>query len=162
VGQYQGRVNAAPLREQQLAALSRDYDLTKQEYASLLNRQLQSQLAGNLEERGEGVQFRLIDPPTLPAVPNSPPRRKIGLGGLAGGLALGFGLAFLLHILDGSLHTEKSTKQRFALPIVLGIPVMRTEAEERRRTWVRRFEWLTGCVITLVVLAAEVYVLRRG
>lgn len=162
VGQYQGRANAAPLREQQLAALLRDYDLTKQEYASLLNRQLQSQLAGNLEESGEGVQFRLIDPPTLPAVPNSPPRRKIGLGGLAGGFALGLGLAFLLHILDGSLHSEKATKQRFALPIVLGIPVMRTEAEERRRTWVRRFEWVTGCVMTLAVLAAEVYVLRKG
>lgn len=162
VGQYQGRVNAAPVREQQLAALLRDYDLTKQEYASLLNRQLQSQLAGNLEERGEGVQFRLIEPPSLPAAPNSPPRRKIGLGGLAGGVALGLGLAFLLHILDGSLHTEKSTKQRFALPIVLGIPVMRTEAEERRRTWARRFEWVTGCAMTLAVFAAEVYVLRKG
>jgi polysaccharide chain length determinant protein (PEP-CTERM system associated) len=162
VGQYQGRLNMAPLREQQLSGLLRDYDLSKQEYTALLNRQLQAELAGNLEERGEGVQFRLVDPPTLPLGPNSPPRIPICLGGAAAGVLLGLGLAFLLHFLDGSLKSEKSAKQRFALPIVLGIPPMRTVAEERRLIWRRRFEWVTACAMTLAVVVAEVYVLRQS
>jgi hypothetical protein len=152
----------APLREQQLSGLLRDYDLSKQEYTALLNKQLQAELAGNLEEGGGGVQFRLVDPPTLPAGPNSPKRIPICLGGAAAGVALGLGLAFLLHFLDGSLKSEKSAKQRFALPIVLGIPPMRTAAEERQLIWRRRFEWLTGCAMTLAVIVAEVYVLRRS
>jgi polysaccharide chain length determinant protein (PEP-CTERM system associated) len=162
VGQYQGRLDVAPLREQQLSGLLRDYDLSKQEYTALLNKQLQAELAGNLEEGGGGVQFRLVDPPTLPAGPNSPKRIPICLGGAAAGVALGLGLAFLLHFLDGSLKSEKSAKQRFALPIVLGIPPMRTAAEERQLIWRRRFEWLTGCAMTLAVIVAEVYVLRRS
>jgi polysaccharide chain length determinant protein (PEP-CTERM system associated) len=162
VGQYQGRLNLAPLREQQLSGLMRDYDLSKQEYTTLLNRQLQAELASNMEERGEGVQFRLVDPPTLPLSPNSPPRIPICLGGAAGGVLLGLGLAFLMHFLDSSLKSEKSAKQRFALPIVLGIPPMHTVAEERHLIWRRRFEWVTGCAMALAVIVAEVYVLRQS
>ena len=160
VGQYQGRLNLAPLREQQLSGLMRDYDLSKQEYTALLNRQLQAELASNLEERGEGVQFRLVDPPTFPLGPNSPPRIPICLGGAAGGVLLGLGLAFLLHFLDSSLKSEKSAKKRFPLPIVLGIPPIQTAAEERHLILRGRFEWLTGCAMTLAVLVAEVYVLH--
>lgn len=161
IGQYEGRLNLAPLREQQLSGLLRDYDLSKQEYTALLNRQLQAELASNLEERGEGVQFRLVDPPTLPLTPAGPQRIPICLGGAAGGVLLGLGVAFLLHFLSGSLRSEKAAKLLFPLPIVLGIPPMRTEAEERRLRWGKRVEWLAGCAMTLAVIAAEVYVLHR-
>lgn len=162
VGQFQTRLNSAPLREQQLAALMRDYDLFKQEYTSLLNKQLQSAHASNLEERGGGVQFRLVDPPTLPLAPSSPPRIPICLGGAAGGLLVGLGLAFVSHLFDGTLGSEKSVKRRFALPIVVGVPTMLTPAEDRQKMWRRRVEWLVASAMTLAVVGAEVFVLRQG
>ncbi len=63
---YQSRLNETPIREQQLADLTRDYDQSKANYDSLLKKQMQSQLATNLEKRQQGEQFRIIDPPSLP------------------------------------------------------------------------------------------------
>jgi uncharacterized protein involved in exopolysaccharide biosynthesis len=86
---YQGRLNTTPIREQQLSDLTRDYDQSKSRYDSLLNKQMQSQTATNLERRQQGQQFRIIDPPRLPANAYSPNRLNLSLMGLAGGLLLG-------------------------------------------------------------------------
>ena len=67
IATYQDRMNLTPVREQQLAGILRDYDTYNKDYTDLQNKQLQSQLAVSLEERQEGQQFRLVDPPTLPA-----------------------------------------------------------------------------------------------
>src|SRR5579872_397544 len=60
IERYEARLNLTPVREQQLTAMLRDYDSLKQNYTDLLNKELQSQLASNLEKRQEGQQFRLV------------------------------------------------------------------------------------------------------
>ncbi len=162
LAQYQSRLNMTPVREQQLAGLERDYDLMKKEYADLMSKEVQSQLATTLEKRQEGLRFRLVDPPSLPMVPSSPKRVKGSLGGLAGGLALGIALAFVLEMKAVVFHTEKELKTRFPLPLVLGIPMLRTPAEKRSRSRRFAFEWLAGSALTLTMLLAEFYVYRHG
>ena len=112
MAQYQSRLNLTPVREQQLTGILRDYDLQKKDYEDLVNKELQSQLATNLEKIQGGRRFRLIDPPSLPEVPTSPKRTKINLGGLAGGIALGLALAILMEIRDQSFHNESDIKAR--------------------------------------------------
>jgi capsular polysaccharide biosynthesis protein len=129
----------------------------KQDYADLLSKKMQSELAGNLEKRQEGQQFRLVDRPSLPTVPSSPNRVKISLGGAAGGVCLGLALAFLIDIRDRSFHSEEDLTQRFALPLVLGVPLMLTASEERARTWKRAFEWMVGSGLALTLFAVEFY-----
>ena len=160
--QYQARLNLTPVREQQLAEILRDYDLFRQDYTDLLNKKLKSQLTTNLEENQEGQQFRLVDPPTLPSAPSGPPRLKICLGGMAGGILFGIALGFLIDLRDGSFHDEKMFGQTFALPVVLAMPLVLTPAERRARVWRRGFEWMAGCVMTLAMFAAEFYVFRHG
>ena len=89
IERYQARLNQTPVREQQLTAMLRDYDMLKKNYADLLNKEMDSQLSTNLEKRQEGQQFRLIDPANLPEVPSSPKRVKISLIGIAAGLGAG-------------------------------------------------------------------------
>jgi hypothetical protein len=110
-----------------------------------------------LEKRQEGQQFRLVDRPSLPSVPSSPNRVKISLGGAAAGIALGLVLAFLMHLRDSSFHSEEDLGQRFALPLVVGVPLLLTAAEERSRTWKRALEWAAGAGLAFVVFAAELY-----
>jgi capsular polysaccharide biosynthesis protein len=162
LAQYQNRLNLTPVREQQLTGLLRDYDLQKQNYADLVNKELQSQLATNLEKDQGGRQFRLVDPPSLPVVPSSPKRLKINLGGAAGGVFLGLALAFLKAMRDRSFHTEKQVSQRFGLPLVVGVPMLLTPSEKRSRTWRASFEWLAGSVLVFAVCAVEFYSYRRG
>lgn len=160
--QYQTRLNLTPVREQQLSEILRDYDLFRQDYTNLLNKKLQSQMTTNLEENQEGQQFRLADPPTVPQRPSSPKRLRIALGGMGAGLALGLALAFLISTRDSSFYTEKAIARAFALPLVLGVPLVPTRAETRLRGWRIAFEWMAGCAMTLVMFAAEFYVYRKG
>ena len=162
ISTYQNRVNLTPLREQQLAEILRDYDLYKKDYTDLLGKQLQSQQTVNLEERQEGQQFRLVDPPTLPVFPSSPKRLKICLGGVGAGIALGLALAFLTEMKRPTFHVEKEISRNFSLPLVIAVPLLLTPAEERSRTWTRALEGLAGSMMVLVVLAAEFYVYRNG
>ena len=57
VDEYQRRVNATPVREQQLASILRNYEQLKQDYADLLAKESQSQMAADLEKRQEGSSF---------------------------------------------------------------------------------------------------------
>jgi polysaccharide chain length determinant protein (PEP-CTERM system associated) len=158
---YQNRLNLTPVREQQLTGILRDYELQKLAYADLLNKEQQSQLATNLGRDQRGQQFRLVDPPSLPVIPSSPKRLIINLGGVAGGLILGLVLAFLRDLADRSFYGEKQLSQRFSMPLVVGVPLLRTPGETRTRTWKAAFEWSAGCVLALALCAAEYYTYRH-
>jgi len=161
LAQYQSRLNLTPVREQQLTGILRDYDLQKLDYTDLVSKALQSELATNLEKNQGGQQFRLVDPPSLPAVPSSPNRLKISLGGAAGGVFLGLALAFLLDLKDSSFHNEKELSRHFGAPIVVSVPLLFTPAEGRRRTWQGAVQWMAGSVLLLAVCVAEYYVYRQ-
>jgi polysaccharide biosynthesis transport protein len=165
IQQYQMRLNQTPVREQELTAILRNYELLKQDYADKLNKKMESQMAGNLEKRQEGQQFRLIDRPSLPTVPSSPNRMKISLGGAAGGIGLGLALALLMGMTDRSFHSEQELSNRLAFQFVVGVPLIRTAWEERSRTRKRALEWVAGSVLSLAVLVAqfyEFYLYRHG
>ena len=162
ISDYQNRLNSTPVREQELAEVNRNYDLLKLNYADLLNKEQQSQLATSLEKQQEGQQFRMVDPPSLPTLPSSPKRMKIAAGGAAAGLALGLALAFLLDLTDRSFHTEKDLTKSFALPLVMCVPLIRTPREERGLAVRRVCEWAVACGLVMAVFAAEFYVYRIG
>lgn len=155
--QYQYRINQSPVREQEITAMLRNYELMKQEYSDLLGKKLQSELAGDLEKRQEGQQFRLVDPASLPSLPATPNRVKISLGGVAAGLGLGLAVAFLMEMRDRSFHSEEDLSQRFALPLVIGVPLLLTPVEQRTQVIKRNFEWVLGSGLALAVAAAEIY-----
>ena len=159
---YQQRLNATPVREQQLASMLRDYDLLKASYGDLLKKQQESGLAVSLEKRQEGQQFRVVDPPSLPTLPSSPKRLKLSLGGAAGGLALGFALALFVESTGRSYHSEKQLRSHVKAQLVVAMPLVLTRSEQRRRKWRGAFEWLAGSALLIIVLAAEFYVYRRG
>lgn len=159
---YQHRLNLTPVREQQLTDMLRDYDLAKKNFDDLYAKKTQSALATDLQKDQQGQQFRLIEPPNLPSKPFTPNRLKIALGGLAGGIALGVGLAFLMETKDSSLHSEKDLRARFALHLIVGIPRASSQREQRIRTVRAVLQWCAGTVLLLAVLAAEYYVYIRG
>jgi len=162
IGQYEGRINETPVREQQEAGILRDTEVLRAQYADLQKKEQESQLATNLEKQQGGQQFRLIDQASLPTVPSSPKRVKIALGGLAGGLALGLALAILMEMRDTSFYTEKNLTKQLAPPFVLGIPLLPTRREERRRKFRSVFQWGTALAMLLVVAAAEFYVIQSS
>lgn len=162
IRRYERRLNLTPMREQQLADVVRDYNLSKQNYGELLKKKLESELATNMERRQQGEQFRILDPPSLPAKPSRPNRLRINLVGGVLGFGLAVGLAFLVEVRDRSLYSEEDLGRLVPRPLVLGVPELFTPAEERRRSWKRWVEWIGGSVLVLAVVAGELFIYWRG
>jgi polysaccharide chain length determinant protein (PEP-CTERM system associated) len=162
VAEYQHRLNLTPVREQQLTGILRDYDLAKKNYDDLYAKKTQSALATELQKNKQGEQFRLIEPPNLPGKPFAPNRLEIALGGLAAGIVLGLGLAFLAENRDTSFHSEKQLRERFDLPVSMAIPRFSSTQDLRLSSLKSRLQWCGGAFMLLTVLLVEYYVYRQG
>lgn len=119
---YQDRVQSSPAVEQQYKELTRDYQTALEFYNDLLKKRDQSAMATDLERQQEGEQFKILDPANLPDQPSFPNRPAFAFGGLAGGLVLGIGIAFLLESRDTSFRTERDVEFALRLPVLAMVP----------------------------------------
>lgn len=129
---YQQRVENAFVREQQLLGLTRDYDVTKHKYQSLLDKKLEAQLSQSLEQRQKAERFRILDPASLPQTPARPNRQLLNLGGAALSIGLACFLPILMWQLDTSFHVADDFAPA-ALPVLAVIPQALTPDVKRRR-----------------------------
>ena len=81
-------------------------------------------MAADLERHQEGENFSILDPANLPDKPSFPNRPMFALGGLAGGLALGIGIAFFLESRDSSFRTERDVENALRLPVLAMVPAV--------------------------------------
>jgi len=130
---YQRRVEDTPKREQELALLTRDYDLLKANYQSLLDKKIQAQMAENLERKQQGEQFKILDPARIPEKPVKPDRNKVLLIGAVIGLISGFGLAWFRESLDRSFHTVSEVENYLGISVIATIPNLREERKNHRK-----------------------------
>jgi succinoglycan biosynthesis transport protein ExoP len=159
---YQARLNLIPGTEQQLLEISRGYEESKTNYNSLLQKQMQSQLATSLERRQQGEQFRTIDPPSLPIKPSAPNHLMISVGGLLLGIVVGIGLAALLELTDARVQQEKDLKELIPVRVLVGIPHLSTPGEQGRAARLRWMERGTVAAMFILILAGNIYVLLKG
>ena len=94
IAAQQARMDSLPVREQELTALSRDYEIAKANYKSLLDKRLSADMATDLERRQQGERFTMIDPAQPPAKPFSPDR----LAWVGAGCALSLLLAVVVGV----------------------------------------------------------------
>jgi polysaccharide chain length determinant protein (PEP-CTERM system associated) len=124
----EGRVQASPMVEQQLKELTRNYQSALDFYNDLLKKQQNSAMATDLAHQQEGEQFRVLDPPSLPTKPSFPKISYFAAGGLGGGMVLSLAILYLFMATDNTLHTEKEVEMYLKLPVLAGLPVMKSLA----------------------------------
>ena len=148
VGQYQARLNMAPVMEQQFADITRDYEQSKTNYDSLLAKKNESQMATNLEKTQQGEHFRMLDPPNLPTKPYKPNRLMLCAVGLLVGTVLGGGASFGHEKLSGKLFSEHEIKKLVPYNVIVEIPAIETQQEQAAH---RRESWLVGLAAVWMV-----------
>lgn len=125
IGLYQARVESAPMVEQQMLALQREYDLQKKQYEDLVARRDAARMTESLERRQAGEQFRVFAPAPWPGAPFKPDRLRILLGALLAGVFLG-GLGVVgREFLDRSVHDSATLAREYELPVLGEIPRIR-------------------------------------
>jgi len=149
IGEYQGRLNMTPMREQQMAGLTRDYEQSKKTYEELLAKRDQSGMATELEKQQQGEQFHVLDPPNLPQKPFSPNRLKLNLIGLVAGLMLGMAALAGTEILDDRIHSKEELATIVSAPVLSEIPRLTTAAEEGQQV---HAEWMQRGVLSVMAL----------
>jgi polysaccharide chain length determinant protein (PEP-CTERM system associated) len=159
---FESRLNLTPLREQELAEVTRNYDNSRQNYQSLLQKKLQSELATNLEKRQQGEQFHIIDPANLPLKPAKPNRLEIVIIGWALGLGVGLGLTALLEMKDETIHNERNLLESVSVPVLVHVPVIRTRRERIRTRLFRVCEVMATVLLLAVSVGIGIYTYLRG
>ncbi len=124
---YEKRIEDTPKLEQELALLTRDYDLLKTNYQSLMDKKIQAQMAGNLERKQQGEQFKILDPARVPQKPVKPDRDKTLLIGSIVGLVAGLGLAWFRESLDQSFHAVSDLEDYLGIPVIATLPNLKQE-----------------------------------
>lgn len=162
IADYQGRLNQAPVREQELAELTRGYDQSKANYDSLLAKKNNSELATHLEFDQKSEHFQILDPPTLPLKPYSPNRLRLCGIGLAVGIALGLVCAAAFELLDDRLYGEQAIKGLLPVVILSEIPNIATPEEIRASHWKNRLQWSAVCLVAIVIGAGSALTFFRG
>jgi polysaccharide chain length determinant protein (PEP-CTERM system associated) len=126
ITRYERRVERTPANEQRLTNIKRDYDISLQNYKSLLEKKLNARLAENLEKKQKGERFRIIDSANLPESPYSPNKLKITLLGAMAGGGLGVALVLLLEYINPAFRKPEDFYEVLPYPVLVSIPVLST------------------------------------
>jgi polysaccharide biosynthesis transport protein len=122
VKEYENRVEVTFANEQQLLDLSRDYEMSRQNYQALLQKRLNARISENLEKRQKAEQFRIVDPAKVPEKPYKPDRLKIVIWGSLLSLGAGAGLVFLREFLKPCYRRPEDFQDTVQLPVLATIP----------------------------------------
>ena len=159
---YQGRLNQEPVREQQLADLTRGYEQSKANYDDLLKKKNESAMATSMELLQQGERFHVIDAPSLPLKPDFPNRMKFCAIGLGIGLALGVVVAGAFEFIDERIYDEKELQKLLPVPVISEIPALVEPADlrmESRRLWLG---WVTAAFVSATILLGSALSYLRG
>jgi len=162
IANYQGRLNEAPLREQEFIDITRGYEQSKANYDSLLQKKDSSEMATNLELSQQGEHFRILDPPSLPQKPYSPNRLKMCGIGLALGLVLGGAMAAGAEFLDDRIYSEEVLTELVAVKIISEIPTIMTIEEAKQQKGSVAALWVTAALIFLSIAIGSAVTFLHG
>ncbi|PYR55622.1 MAG: hypothetical protein DMF85_19105 [Acidobacteria bacterium] len=122
IGQYQTRVDAAPMVEQELVALEREYAMEKTRYTDLNSSFQKAKGAEDVARKQAGERFSVLYPASLPDKPIEPQPLKIMALALVAGLLLGAAGAVGREFLDRSVYDVRALQSEFDVPVLGEIP----------------------------------------
>jgi polysaccharide biosynthesis transport protein len=157
VGEYQARIEAAPLNEQQYTSLLGDYQLAKQQYDEFMKRKDQSETQEAMTEHQAGETLEVLDPASLPEQ-STEPNRPVWVGvGTALGLMLGVMLAGAKEMKNTSLKNLKDVRAYTNLPVLSSIPLLENALLVRRKRRLFWLAWSTAFITGSIAMSGAMY-----
>jgi polysaccharide biosynthesis transport protein len=135
VGSYQGMVDTVPVLETQLTELTRNYETSRQNYQSLLDKTLSAGMSQDLERRQQAAHFVILDQARTPERPVRPNRLvMVGLDFVLS-VVLSVVVIIATTVLLGRIETEGQLRALLPAKVtIIGtIPQILSVSDQRRR-----------------------------
>ena len=149
---YRGKVDAVPVREQEMAELNRNYSVSKEHYQSLLDKTFSAGMAADLEKKQQAEHFTILDLAQVPEKPFKPKRPLMFLGAIFGSFAFSLGLAYAKDATDNTFKLERELKALLPanVPLLAAVPHLRAASDRKRSirfALVAGFVCIVGCAL---------------
>jgi uncharacterized protein involved in exopolysaccharide biosynthesis len=143
----------APQVEREYLVLKRDYENAVRRYQETKAKQMQADVAKQLEAESKGEKFTLIDPAALPEKPVSPNRPAILFLGFILALGSSLGFAIVADAISGTVRGARSIQRSLgALPLSVIPYVMNLEENAKTKRVKKRVIVLFVVIIISVLL----------
>ncbi|QBQ54381.1 GumC family protein [Nitrosococcus wardiae] len=159
LNELERRIQQMPQVEQTTLELKRNYENAVKKYHEIKDKQLNAQIATQMEEEGKGEHFVLIAPPQLAEEPSSPNRPAILFLGMVISFSSGVGVVALTEYLDQKVRGIKGVKTIFSSP-PLGIIPYAENSQDRRRQRKVRIYYLLIALVGIGLAFAFIYFVR--
>lgn len=150
IKKLQSKVNVVPELEAQYSKLVRNYGIIKKTYQQLVQRQQSAELSNDAAQSTDESQFRIVEPPVIPAAPQKPDRLLLSSMVLIGGIIAGIGLAWFYAQLRPAIYSRNQLEQITTYPVLGSVSMIWTPAERAARR-IGMFGLGTAFVCLLIV-----------
>jgi uncharacterized protein involved in exopolysaccharide biosynthesis len=156
---YQWKVDSVPVLETQQSQLTRNYEVSRQNYQSLLDKTFSAGMSEELERKQQAERFTVLDLAKTPEKPVRPKRLPIMAAVLLAALLLPAGTAIGLQLLNGAVKSEAEIREMlpFKVSIIGTIPPIESQADLRRA----RMVTVQTVTVSLVACTALVIFLLK-
>lgn len=159
-------ISAASNKSDQLAALTRDYQVMRDSYSELLRRREAARISQAVDTSPGVVPYRVVVPPSVPTAP-SKPNRVLWLALWSMGAILGGGAAAYLRAMNAGIFVRaEEIETAFGLPVVGAVSRIDGALTKLGRTaettsFLLSFGGLIVALALLVFVAAQFEVWRE-
>ncbi len=143
--------------ETQLADLTRDYNVTRERYQTLLGRLSTAQMSTQADESGTQLQFRLLDPPITPEEPSGPPRDLYLMVLLPVSLGIGGGFAFFLHQIRPVFQSRRLLAEVTGRPVLGSVSLVMSRTQRGLKFGAVAVFGTAVLVLVAAILAGSLY-----
>ncbi len=152
---FDSRLSQTPEAEREYLELARDLDSSRGRFKELREKQMQAQVAEQLERERKAERFTLIEPPIYPEKPVRPNRVLILMVGIALALLGGIGTPLARESADRSVHSVRDAVRTLRVPMLAVLPLPIDPASLRRRKL--RLRWAIAGGVALLVVALALF-----
>lgn len=132
--------------ETEMKNLNRDYQTISSKYSELLERREQAHITENVDDQTSRLKFKIADPPTKPTKPSSPNRILFYTLILVGGIAVGFGVAFLIYFIRPVFMSTRQVRVVTGLPSLGGVSLTNQGISKAKN-----IDWLLLIIIMAII-----------
>lgn len=140
--------------------MTRDYNNKLEKYQELRSKQLEANIAQNMEAENKAGSFKLIEPPTVPIKPVKPERLKLLVLGFILSFGAGAGLMLAAEFLDSGVRGVSKVSEIIGQPPIAVVNhIYNTSDKKIQRDNIIKLLWLALAFCSISVLIFQFFVM---